>query len=420
MSNPLVSVIIPTYNSENSIGEALDSVFAQTHRPIEIIVVDDGSTDGTAEIVKQYVRDVRDVRDVRSVRGVRNEKDVRTVQNVRDVRNEKDVRDDRDVQNVRNVQTSEAIEQFEHFQQVEHAQRAKRSNDLNILNERSDRTSRTFSTIRTFSTSRTCPTSEAIERFEHPQLVYIYQENGGPSKARNTGIRASHGEYIAFLDADDVWMQDKLEKQLQIFMKQSDIDIVFSDVKITRVKNGKVEEFSMFLKKGMNKDYFGHEFLVIDPLKKLLQVNFMLTPAVMLRKSCFSNGFFFNEKRRYAEDWELWLIMSLYYKIAYVSEACVHVKSMDDGLSSHEKEMYLSNIEILESFMKERRSEFARLRITDSSLSEHLKDSFKWMGYYFMQKNNNKLARVFYKKSLNEALDIKTLFYYFLSFIRII
>jgi glycosyltransferase involved in cell wall biosynthesis len=372
MSNPLISVVIPAYNSENSIGEALDSVFAQTHRPIEIIVVDDGSTDGTAEIVKQYVRDVQVVQDVRNV------------------------------QDDRNVQTIEAIEQLEHVEE------AKRSNDLKMLKKRSDRTTRTF------STSRTCPTSKAIE------LIYIYQENGGPSKARNAGIRASHGEYIAFLDADDVWMQHKLEKQLRIFMKQADIYIVFSDVKITRVKNGKVEEFSMFLKKGMNKDYFGHEFLVIDPLKKLLQVNFMLTPAVMLRKSCFSNGFFFNEKRRYAEDWELWLIMSLYYKIAYVSEACVHVKSMDDGLSSHEKEMYLSNIEILESFMKERRSEFARLRITDSSLSEHLKDSFKWMGYYFMQNNNNKLARVFYKKSLNEALDIKTLFYYFLSFIRII
>ena len=203
-------------------------------------------------------------------------------------------------------------------------------------------------------------------------------------------------------------------------MKQSDIDIVFSDVKITRVKNGKVEEFSMFLKKGMNKDFFGHEFLVIDPLKKLLQTNFMLTPAVMLKKSCFRNGIFFNEKRRYAEDWELWLTMSLCYKFAYVSDACVHVKSMDDGLSSNEKEMYLAVTDILESFIRERRNEIVRFHITDNLLTEQLKNSFKWMGYYFMQNNNNKLARVFYKKSLKEAVDIKTLFYYFLSFIRII
>jgi len=128
----------------------------------------------------------------------------------------------------------------------------------------------------------------------------------------------------------------------------------------------------------------------------------------------------FNEKRLYAEDWELWLTMSLYFKVAYVSEVCVHVKSMDDGLSSHEKEMYLSVIEILESFLRERRNELAKFHITDHLLSEHLKDSFKWMGYYFMQIKNNKLARVFYKKSLKETLDIKTIFYYLLSFLRII
>lgn len=316
MSNPLISVIIPTYNSENSIGDALDSVFSQTHRPIEIIVIDDGSTDGTAEIVKQYVR--------------------------------------------------------------------------------------------------TCPTGEGIE------LVYIHQENSGPSKARNAGIRASHGEYIAFLDADDVWMQDKLEKQLRIFMKQADIDIVFTDVQITREKNGKVEEFSMFLKKGMNKDFFGHEILVIDPLKKILQINFITTSAVMLKKSCFSNGIFFNEKRRYAEDWELWLTMSLYYKFAYVYEICVHKKTLDEGLSSHEKEMFLSVTDILESFIRERRNEMVRFNITDNLLTDHLKNSFKWMGYYFMQNKNNKLARVFYKKSLKEAVDLKTIFYYLLSFIRMI
>jgi glycosyltransferase involved in cell wall biosynthesis len=325
LSKPLISVIIPDYNAEKSIGDALDSVFAQTYRPIEIIVVDDGSTDGTAEIVKGYVQNARTVR------------------------------------GAQDVQTGEAID-----------------------------------------------------------LVYIYQDNGGPSKARNAGIKASHGKYIAFLDADDVWKQDKLEKQLRIFVIQDDIDIVFSDVKITRLNKGKVEEFSMFQKKGFNKDFFGHEFLVIDPLKKFLQINFMHTSAVMLKKSCFSNGLFFNEKRCYAEDWELWLTMSLYYKFAYVRAACVYVRAMDDGLSSHEKEMYLSNIDILESFVKERRNELAKFRITDSSLSEHLKDSYKWMGYYFMQNKKNKLARIFYKKSLKKASDIKTIFYYFLSFLKII
>lgn len=58
MSSPLISVMIPTYNREKYIKEAIDSVIDQDYRPLEIIVVDDGSTDGTGEICKQYDPDI--------------------------------------------------------------------------------------------------------------------------------------------------------------------------------------------------------------------------------------------------------------------------------------------------------------------------------------------------------------------------
>ena len=54
MSGPLVSVMIGVYNAEQYLAEAIDSVFAQTYRPIELIVVDDGSDDGSAEVAKRY------------------------------------------------------------------------------------------------------------------------------------------------------------------------------------------------------------------------------------------------------------------------------------------------------------------------------------------------------------------------------
>jgi glycosyltransferase involved in cell wall biosynthesis len=58
----LISCIVPVYNSERYLGETLDSILAQTYRPLEIIVVDDGSTDGTAAVAAGYGHRVRYVR----------------------------------------------------------------------------------------------------------------------------------------------------------------------------------------------------------------------------------------------------------------------------------------------------------------------------------------------------------------------
>ena len=54
MSDKLVSVIVPAYNVEKTIGKCLDSIIAQTYKNTEIIVVNDGSTDGTTDILRRY------------------------------------------------------------------------------------------------------------------------------------------------------------------------------------------------------------------------------------------------------------------------------------------------------------------------------------------------------------------------------
>ena len=119
MSNPdskgaLVSVIVPVYNGARFVADAIATIDSQNYTPLEIIVVDDGSTDETQQVVAGY----------------------------------------------------------------------------------SDR------------------------------VQYFYQKNQGPAAARNRGLSVARGEYIAFLDVDDQWPCDKLQRQIEAFVAQPQLEIV--------------------------------------------------------------------------------------------------------------------------------------------------------------------------------------------------
>lgn len=114
-----VSVIMPAFNASAFIAESIESVMAQTYTRWELLIVDDGSTDRTAEIVKAYT-------------------------------------------------------------------------------EKCDK------------------------------IKYIYQQNGGQGKARNTAIKQASGDLFAFLDSDDVWLPNKLELQIR-WMNETNADLVFTN-----------------------------------------------------------------------------------------------------------------------------------------------------------------------------------------------
>ncbi len=113
MTGALVSCVVPVFNGERYLREALDSILAQTYRPLEVVVADDGSTDSTVEIVAGYADAVR----------------------------------------------------------------------------------------------------------------YVRQDNAGAPAARNLGLDNGRGDFIAFLDADDVWHPEKLARQMARFDARPDLDL---------------------------------------------------------------------------------------------------------------------------------------------------------------------------------------------------
>lgn len=108
-----VSCIVPVFNGERYIAETIESILEQTHRPLEVLVVDDGSTDATQDVLQRYGDRIR----------------------------------------------------------------------------------------------------------------VLVQENQGPSEARNHGLEESRGEFVAFLDADDIWIPAKLEVQLALMRRRPEVDL---------------------------------------------------------------------------------------------------------------------------------------------------------------------------------------------------
>jgi GT2 family glycosyltransferase len=198
MADPLVSVIIPTYNYGRFVSEAINSVLAQTFQDFEIIVVDGGSTDDTRSIV------------------------------------------------------------------------------------------------------------EAMGR----QVQYIYQENLGPIVARNTGIRTARGRYIAFLDADDLWLPHKLERQVELMNRHPEVGLVYSTIYQFESKSGAIVG----------------EYPVADcraghVLRDLYLHCFVPSPTPLVRKSVLDDVGLFDEEIRYgSEDWDLWLRIAARYQFAFVPE----------------------------------------------------------------------------------------------------
>ena len=170
------------------------------------------------------------------------------------------------------------------------------------------------------------------------RVRYVYQENQGQSHARNLALKQATGDFIAFLDSDDVWAPDKLEKQLAVFRANSEVDIVHGDEAIINEQGSVVSLQNMRRYSGRITRY-------------LLADNSVSITTALVRRRCFDEMGGFDTSVGVADDYELWLRFSARYCYQYEPGIVASYRVMADQISSDKRRRYAANERIIQQFL---------------------------------------------------------------------
>jgi glycosyltransferase involved in cell wall biosynthesis len=144
------------------------------------------------------------------------------------------------------------------------------------------------------------------------RLQYVYQCKNGVSAARNKGILSSSGEYIAFLDDDDLWLPNKLALQVKYLDDHPDVGLLFSDT--GRAKGRQLVKCDRERGFQFSRSHRGHVFA------ELFINNFIPCCSVIVRRTCFDKVGLFNPSYTIGEDYDMWLRIARFYIIDYIDQ----------------------------------------------------------------------------------------------------
>lgn len=142
---------------------------------------------------------------------------------------------------------------------------------------------------------------------------YFFKKNGGLSSARNFGVKNAKGNYIAFLDDDDYWRKDKLEKQVKILDTFKEVDCVHSSAVV-------VNENSVELGKVIGASDSKAHKRTGDVFWNALGVWVVKSPTPLIRKEVFKEDLLFDESIKVGEDIDFYQRMFFRHKVYYINE----------------------------------------------------------------------------------------------------
>lgn len=217
-------------------------------------------------------------------------------------------------------------------------------------------------------------TREVVEAIKDSRVKYLYQKNQGACVARNYGINCSKGSYIAFQDSDDLWLPEKLEKQLKVFQNNKDVDIVCCKTSCVRLDGTKIYPMKDF-QEG-----------IIDNMHGPIGIS---TQTIMIKKEVAQKVKFDPKVTRY-QDLDFLLTAQKNFNIYCMNEYLVERFHNVDSITNHPERAY--NMEL---YFEKKYSEIFKRKNNYLSkfFSSALLDAVN-------QTKNKKDQYKFYKKAL--------------------
>lgn len=236
-------------------------------------------------------------------------------------------------------------------------------------------------------------TEELIKGFKDDRIKYYRNETSLYAAAsRNRGIQKSSGEFISFLDDDDMWMPEKLEKQINKFKNNQNLGLVYGGVKI--------------IFENQNLTYINQPKVSGDIYKKMLIKNHIgVTPSVLIKRSVFNKIGLFDTTFPAREEYDLWIRIAKEYEIDYVDEPLLisYVRINLDRISSN-----LNNYIEANNLLNEKYQVEINNNLTYKEISIRLAEQKSLLGAQAIKINNKKLAIRYFWHSMKKKPSLKT------------
>jgi len=197
-------------------------------------------------------------------------------------------------------------------------------------------------------------TPEILRKYaeKFPQKIrVIVQKNSGVSVARNTGIAASKGEYLAFLDHDDLWLPEKLERQVDLLDANKELGLVYSDSYIIDEKG---ELKGTFIHSIMSKNIIRCEKFRGNIFNELFCVDFIPLLTVVVRKEVLKRVGNFDPKYKISEDYDLFLKIAQIYPVDFIDQPLAKYRMHSGGASKNLETRIKEDLQIMEYWLNKK------------------------------------------------------------------